>query len=184
VSKERLILLVEDAEEDGFLFMQAVKRAGLGNPVRVVRDGQEALGYLSGAFFYADRERFPLPCILMLDLKLPRKSGWEVLEWVRARREFQGMLVVVLTASDNISDLHNCYRMGANSFLTKPCNAEDLRNLAKAFPEHFGTLPTLKDHLAETPISKAGGGPPDSTKDETAGISKFWGASQDELPSA
>src|ERR1051326_3242244 len=103
VSKERLILLVEDAEEDGFLFMQAVKRAGLGNPVRVVRDGREALGYLSGAFFYADRDRFPLPRILMLDLKLPLVGGWEVLTWVREHREFADLLTVVLTSSDNIA---------------------------------------------------------------------------------
>ena len=140
VSSKYVILLTEDVEEDRFVFLEAVKRAGLCNPVRMVNDGREAIGYISGEFFYADRERFPFPTALMLDLKLPRTSGWEVLEWVRARREFARLLVVVLTASEYIPDLEKAYRMGANSFLTKPCRSEDLRNLATTFPEHFGPL--------------------------------------------
>src|ERR1043165_5884241 len=114
MSGSDVILLAENGVDDRFLFIQALKRAGLRHPLRMVDDGREAIGYLSGAFFYADRERFPLPRILMLDLILPTVSGFEVLEWVRAGPEFAGLLVVVLTASEKIADLHKCYRMGAN----------------------------------------------------------------------
>ena len=154
MNSEHLILLVEDGEDDRFLFIQAAKRAGLSNPVRVTEDGREAIGYLSGEFFYADRERFPLPRILMLDLKLPRTTGWEVLEWVRGRREFAELLVVVLTSSENIADMQKAYQMGANSFLTKPCIAEDLLNLAKGFPKHFGPLVLYPEIQPPTLIAK------------------------------
>src|SRR6266567_3292985 len=98
VDSDYLILLVEDQ----FLFVEALKRAGARNPVRTVQNGREAIDYLSGMFFYADRERFPFPKILFLDLKLPGMSGWEVLEWVRANHEFTGMLVIVLTSSEMV----------------------------------------------------------------------------------
>jgi CheY-like chemotaxis protein len=138
MNSRNLILVVEDCEDDRFLFRQAARRAGLRNPVRFLEDGLEAIGYLSGIFFYADRDRFPLPKILVLDAKLPRKTGWEVLEWVRSRAEFADILVVVLTASEIISDLQKAYRMGANSFLLKPCQPEELIHIAQAFPAHFG----------------------------------------------
>ena len=123
----------------------------------MVEDGREAIGYLSGAFFYVDRDRFPLPRILILDLKLPRISGWEVLQWVRSRREFGEMLVVVLTSSESVSDLHKAYQMGVNSFLVKPCKAEDLVNLAKGFPAHFGPLGLPRDKPGPGLAPRTGG---------------------------
>ena len=132
-----LILLVEDSEEDILLFTDALNRSGLGNPVRVVRDGVEAIAYLTGQVPFSDRKSFPPPKVLLLDLTLPKMSGWEVLQWVRSNPQFKGLLVVVLTASLMATDLQRAYQMGANSFLAKPCRPEELQNLARGFPEHW-----------------------------------------------
>src|SRR5207249_10093870 len=95
--------------------------------------------YLAGRVLYGDRKKFPLPKILMLDLNLPRINGWDVLRWVRAQSELNNMLVVVITSSSRPSDLHLAYQMGANSFLTKPCSATDMKNLARAFPKYWSS---------------------------------------------
>ena len=137
MKSEKLILLVEDWDTDVILFREALRRSGLGNEVMVVPDGTETIGYLSGSGQYADRERFPIPAILLLDLNLPKTRGWEVLQWVRLRQEFDNLLVVVLTGSFRVGDLHRAYQMGANSFLGKPCSADDLVNLANSYPEHW-----------------------------------------------
>src|SRR5437868_1840011 len=92
-----LILLVEDSEEDAFLLMRTLGRSGLGNPLRRVEDGPNALAYLEGESPFADRALFPVPSILLLDLRLPKLDGWELLQIVRSRREFDNVLVVVLT---------------------------------------------------------------------------------------
>src|SRR5437667_10050186 len=111
-----LILLVEDWEADVLLFREALKRSGLENPVIVVRDGPETMAYLSGDGHYGDRQSFPLPAVVLLDLNLPKTRGWEVLQWVRSHTEFDDILIVVLTGSFRVGDLHRAYRMGANSF--------------------------------------------------------------------
>src|SRR5256885_17129734 len=90
-----LILLVEDSEDDVVSLTKALKRSGLRNPVEVVRDGAQALNYLTGKKQFAHREEFPLPKVMLLDLSLPRMSGWSVLKWVRSRAEFDATLVVV-----------------------------------------------------------------------------------------
>ena len=133
----KLILLVEDWEADALLFMETLRRSGLGNPLVVLHDGDETIHYLAGDGQYADRERFPMPSVLLLDLNLPKTRGWEVLQWIRSRREFTDLFVVVLTGSFRGGDLHRAYQLGANSFLGKPCNEEDLRKLANSFPDHW-----------------------------------------------
>ena len=132
-----LILLVEDWEADVLLFKETLKRSGLGNPLNVVRDGNEIIAYLSGNGQYTDRERFPLPAIVLLDLNLPKTRGWEVLQWIRSHTEFDDILMVVLTGSFQVGDLHRAYQLGANSFLGKPCSPSDLMDLANAYPDHW-----------------------------------------------
>jgi CheY-like chemotaxis protein len=132
-----LILLAEDSEEDELLFMNALQNSGIRNPVIVVTDGRQVIAYLNGELQYADRSRFPLPRILMLDLAMPKLDGWQVLQWVRARPEFADLLVVVLTNSLRADDLQRAYRMGANSFLGKPCTSAELLNLQQAYPAHW-----------------------------------------------
>lgn len=126
------ILLVEDNEDDVFLMKHALSAAGVANPVFVVETGQQAVDYLSGAGPYRDRSRFPMPVIVFLDLKLPLMSGHEVLAWVRAQRQLESLVVVVLTSSNEASDVRRSYSMGANSYLVKPLTSRQLIDLAKA----------------------------------------------------
>ena len=129
----RALLLVEDNEDDVFLMKRALKSARIVNPLLVVEDGQEALDYLCGAGKFADRDQYPLPAVVFLDLKLPFISGHEVLAWIRRQKQLESTVVIVLTSSNEASDLSRCYALGANSYLVKPPTPEQLDDLAKAF---------------------------------------------------
>ena len=129
----RALLLVEDNEDDVFLMKRALKSARIVNPLLVVEDGQEALDYLGGAGKFANRDQYPLPAVVFLDLKLPFISGHEVLAWIRRQKQLESMVVIVLTSSNEASDLSRCYALGANSYLVKPPTPEQLDDLAKAF---------------------------------------------------
>ena len=129
----RALLLVEDNEDDVFLMKRALKGARVVNPLLVVEDGQQAVDYLGGAGKFADREQYPLPAVVFLDLKLPLLSGHDVLAWIRRQRELESVVVIVLTSSNEPSDLNRCYALGANSYVVKPPTPEQLEELAKAF---------------------------------------------------
>ena len=130
---DQAILLVEDSEDDVFLMRRALKGAKIKNPLVVVEDGQQAVDYLGGGGKFADREKFPLPAVVFLDLKLPMKSGLEVLEWIRKQPGLENLVVLVLTSSSEPSDLKRAYALGANSYLVKPPTADQLLDLANAF---------------------------------------------------
>jgi CheY-like chemotaxis protein len=127
------ILLVEDNEDDVFLMKRAVSAAGIINPLHIVEDGQQAIDYLAGNGPFGARDKHPLPAIIFLDLKLPIKGGLQVLEWIRNQKEFESVVVVVLTSSNEPSDLREAYKLGANSYVVKPPTAAQLIDLAKAF---------------------------------------------------
>jgi CheY-like chemotaxis protein len=127
------ILLVEDSEHDVFLMKRALKQAEIQNPVYVVGDGERAIDYLAGNGEFADREAYPFPALVFLDLKLPLKSGHDVLEWIRQAAGMVELVVVVLTTSDEPSDINRAYKLGANSYLVKPPSLIQLRDLAKSF---------------------------------------------------
>ena len=129
----RSILLVEDNEDDVFLMKRALQGARIVNPLIVVETGQEAMNYLSGAGKFADRDSYPMPVLVFLDLKLPFIFGHEVLAWIRRQKQFESRVVIGLTSSNEASDLSRCYSLGANSYLVKPPTAEQLEALAKAF---------------------------------------------------
>jgi CheY-like chemotaxis protein len=133
MTANRTILLVEDNKDDVFLMERALQAARIANPVMVVETGQEATDYLAGAGKFADRERYPLPAVVFLDLKLPFVYGHELLAWIRRQKQFESLIVIVLTSSNEASDLSRCYSLGANSYLVKPPTAEQLEALAKAF---------------------------------------------------
>src|SRR6476469_5354913 len=98
--KEKLsILLVEDDPNDVYFLLYAFDQAGLQNPVKVVEDGQQAIEYLSGTGKYKDREQYPLPYLILLDLKLPKVMGLDVLRWMATRPESSSALVIVLSSS-------------------------------------------------------------------------------------
>jgi len=115
-----VILLAEDDEDDVLLIRRAFKDLGILNPLHVVRDGDEAIAYLKGVGQYKNRAEYPLPSLLLLDLKMPRTNGFEVLEWIRSEPNLRLLRVIVLTSSGQMQDVNAAYQLGANSFLIKP----------------------------------------------------------------
>jgi CheY-like chemotaxis protein len=129
--REGVILLAEDDANDVLLIQRAFQRNLVSNPVQVVRDGDEAVAYLSGQAPFADRERHPLPVLMLMDLKMPRKSGLEVLEWVRQQPGLKRLPIIVLTSSNQSPDINRAYELGANSYLVKPAGFDSLLDLVK-----------------------------------------------------
>ena len=132
-----LILLVEDKEDDILLVRRAFSKGGILNPLHVVRDGDEAIEYLSGDGKYRNRAEYPLPQLMLLDLKMPGTDGFEVLQWVRKQPRLGSLVVVVLTSSVAIRDINRAYRMGANSFLVKPMDFENTVEMAKTVQKYW-----------------------------------------------
>jgi CheY-like chemotaxis protein len=126
-----LILLVEDDPNDIILIKRAFEKANITNPLQVVENGEEAISYLTGKGRYGDRVKYPLPMLLLLDLKLPRKSGHEVLEWLSQQPMLKRLTVVVLTSSQQSSDINRAYDLGANSYLVKPVTFNALVEMVK-----------------------------------------------------
>ena len=120
------ILVAEDDDNDICLIKRAFQKAQFENPLNVVKDGDQAVAYLQGSGPYIDRERHPPPALVLLDLKMPRKNGFEVLAWIREQPEFNHLPVVMLTSSQESSDIGRAYALGANSYLVKPANFANL----------------------------------------------------------
>jgi CheY-like chemotaxis protein len=134
----RTILLVEDEEGDVFFMRQAMKKAGVLNPLQVASDGQEAIDYFKGTGKFANREEFPLPCLVLLDLKLPRVMGLDVLKWIR-QQPAVATIVVILTSSQEEADIATAYRLGANGYLVKPSDVSQLNDMAKSISDFWLT---------------------------------------------
>lgn len=132
-----LLLLVEDDENQVALVKRAFQKANIVNPLQVVRSGQEAMVYLEGTGPFANREEFPLPKLILLDLKMPGINGFDVLRWLRRQPAFSSLRVIVLTASNEPRDINLAYELGANSFLTKPVNFEDFVLLTQALQGYW-----------------------------------------------
>ena len=149
MNNEGAILLVEDSEDDVFLMKRTLSAAGVVNPVHVVTDGEQAINYPAGEGIYRDRATYPVPVVMFLDLKLPLRSGHEVLAWIRAQSAFESLLVIVLTSSDEPSDLRRAYSLGASSYLVKPLTAKQLIILAQAFDWKWLRFSAREGALAE-----------------------------------
>jgi CheY-like chemotaxis protein len=144
------ILQVEDDPNDVFLLQHAINKVGVANPIQVARDGQEAIDYLQGAGRFDDRDQFPLPCLILLDLKLPYIMGLDVLRWVRTQSNL-AIPVVMLTASAEDTDIEAAYRLGASAFLTKPSEASKLEDMVKAIKEFWLTHNMLSGEVYSRP---------------------------------
>jgi len=120
VPDKSVILLAEDRPDDVLLIRRAFESGRIFNPLFVVNDGEEAIAYLKGEGVYHNRDEYPLPDLMLLDLKMPRLDGFEVLRWIRQQPSFSRLLVIVLTSSDQLRDVNLAYQLGANSFLVKP----------------------------------------------------------------
>jgi two-component system response regulator len=116
----KIILLADDDPDDVHFVREAFKRAGYDNPFHVVRNGEQTIAYLKGEGKYANRNKHPIPALLLLDLKMPRIDGFEVIQWIRSRPEWRCLPIIVLTTSFFGPDIIRAYDLGANSFLTKP----------------------------------------------------------------
>lgn len=133
----RLILLVDDNPDDRFLVRRAMSKAGIVNPVQEAKSGSEAISYLKGESKFSDREKFPFPGIILLDLNMPDVDGFTVLEWMRSKMPVAGALVVVLSRHDEMKQINRAYSLGANSFLTKPGPEKELEGLIVAFRDYW-----------------------------------------------
>jgi len=128
----RVILLAEDDDDQIFLIRRAFKQACILNPLHVVHNGEEAIAYLKGVDQYANRAEYPLPSLLLLDLRMPRISGFEVLQWIRDQHTLRPLRVIVLTSSRDLHDVNEAYQLGANSFLVKPTDFDNFRVLVQS----------------------------------------------------
>lgn len=134
-----VILLVEDDESDVIFLKRAFQKTGIAHPLRVAEDGRKAISYLSGDGEYADRTRHPLPTHVLLDLKLPEKSGFEVLEWIRKTPTLGALHVSILTSSSEGRDLRRARDLGADCYLVKPMSFSVLQELARGIDEWVRT---------------------------------------------
>jgi CheY-like chemotaxis protein len=136
-NRDPLILLAEDDENDITLFRRALLTADIRNPVEIVRDGEEAIAYLKGEGQFSDRVKYPLPALMLLDLKMPRIDGFQVLDWIRRQSELKALRVVVLTVSRDIYDVTRAYRFGANSFLVKSLDSQTFTQLVESIHQYW-----------------------------------------------
>lgn len=146
MDSKSLILIAEDTEEDGLMLCMALKRAGLQNPTHVCTDGEDLTAYLKGAGPYTDREKYPLPRMLLLDLKMPRMNGFEVLRWIKKNPECSVTPTIILSSSTLPSDVEEGYRLGANAYLAKPALLGDLQDVLHQLHAFFSSceLPELR----------------------------------------
>lgn len=126
------ILLVEDNPSDAMLTINTFKDCNFADEIILVRDGEEALDYLFGSGDYEDRDVADLPVVMILDLKLPRANGFDVLKSMRSAEHTKYLPVVILTSSDEEKDIINCYKFGANSYINKPVDFNDFTEAVKS----------------------------------------------------
>jgi CheY-like chemotaxis protein len=131
VNGSGIILLAEDNLDDVLLVRLAFRKAGFDNRIVVVCDGEVAIQYLKGRGRYANRTLYPVPQIFLLDLKMPRVSGFEVLAWRQRHPHWKCLPTIVLTSSYSAADINQAYQLGANSFLTKPADFPDFVGMMK-----------------------------------------------------
>ena len=137
------LLLVEDNPDDVDLITHAFRKAQVPNPLEVVRDGESALEYLANCSPSEEQEQHPLPAVVLLDLKLPRKSGFAVLEWIRANPLLRHLPVVVLSSSGQDEDIRRAYDLRANSYLVKPVRRDALIGMMQTVSRYWADLNLL-----------------------------------------
>jgi len=125
-TEQRPLLMAEDDDNDVYFFERALRQANIARALHRVKDGEEAISYLRGEGKFENREEFPLPRVLLLDLKMPRKNGFEVIQWVRQQPGLKRLPIVVLTSSREDPDVNRAYELGANTYLVKPVKFESL----------------------------------------------------------
>ncbi|HWD20205.1 MAG TPA: response regulator [Verrucomicrobiae bacterium] len=142
----RQVLLAEDDENDVWFMQRAFEAAGIDNPLQVAEDGEQAIAYLDGQGKFSDRAQFPLPLLMILDLKMPRKTGLDVLTWLRGQEILNCLPVIVFSSSAHPNDVELSYRLGANAFVVKPSSTtrrNDFARMLKGFWLDFNLPPLV-----------------------------------------
>ena len=151
--KECAILVLEDDENDAILLKRALKRLSVPNPIHIVTDGEEGIEYLTGRGKYADRSAFPFPGFIITDLKMPKKSGMEVLKWLSEHEQYRVIPTLVLTSSKEETDVAKAYGFGANSYMVKPADFQDLEKMMRLIHDYWTVCekpgPTNRPNLAD-----------------------------------
>ena len=135
--KEFLTVLIEDDEDDVFFFQRAIQKIGWPGAIRILRDGDQAIAYLTNAFSAVDGRQHPAPSLVILDLNLPIKTGLDVLQALRGCDPDHTTPVVVLTSSTSQLDVRDAYRLGANCYFNKPSHPDGLLELLKVLKAHW-----------------------------------------------
>ena len=140
------ILLVEDDPNDVWLVKHAFQSTNISNPLRIVNDGQEAVDYLRGAGPFGDRSAFPLPKLVLLDLKMPRLNGFDVITWMRKHFPWKLTPIIVLSSSALPQDVNRAYELGANAYMVKPADYRALERLFRTIADFWnaGEKPTTE----------------------------------------
>jgi CheY-like chemotaxis protein len=131
------VLVAEDDPNDALLLERAIRKTEVPTPIQFVRDGEEAIAYLQGTGRYCDRTCFPLPKLIILDLKMPRKMGFDVLAWIRNDPDLWVIPTLVLSSSAQPEDVRQSYRFGANTFFAKPSRFHDLERMIRIIQEYW-----------------------------------------------
>jgi len=146
-NKKEKVLCVEDNEDDIFFVERIFKQIGARCELRFARDGIEAIEYLSGKGVFQDRAKYPMPTIILMDLKMPRRNGFEVLEWMHNQVEIRLIPTIVVTSSTLQEDVTRAYRLGANAVMNKPVDKDSLLQMLKSFHIYwtdFVEMPEVK----------------------------------------
>ncbi|HEX3720755.1 MAG TPA: response regulator [Verrucomicrobiae bacterium] len=147
MNDRQTILLVDDSDNDLDLMRIAFGKAKFTNPLQAVHNGEEAIAYLKGEGVYSDRSQYPLPAVILLDLNMPRKSGFDVLNWVRTQPKLKRVCIIILTASLRMEDVERTHELGATAFLVKPTTLEQLTITIRRLREwlEINHFPPLND---------------------------------------
>jgi CheY-like chemotaxis protein len=132
-----VILVADDSEADRFFLLRAFKAAGLSNAVHVLSSGAEVVQYLKGDGKYGNRDRYPLPGAIFLDLHMPPPNGFEVLRWKQNQSGVSGILWIAMSQFNTVRTINEAYTAGASTYLAKPLDAADIRNLIEAFEDYW-----------------------------------------------
>jgi CheY-like chemotaxis protein len=152
--EDPIVLLVDDSANDARLMRTVFERAGFVQPLRLAIDGDDAIAYLRGEGRYADRKQFPMPTTVLMDLNMPRKDGFEVLDWIRHQPALRRLRVNIMSASSRAEDIDRAYDLGANSYLVKPGNLDGLLEMARCLVawlrfSHSPSVLETADHHAQ-----------------------------------
>lgn len=142
MNSKPIILHVEDEWDDQFMLQRTLKKENVLIDLRVANHGDEAVEYLSGKGKFADRTAHPLPALILMDIKMPRRSGLEVLQWMRNDQGCRGIPVIMVSSSPLQTDMNRAYELGVNAYLIKPLAYLQVAEMLRSSPDLFEHHPT------------------------------------------